>query len=1049
MQPGAEQERAPAEQAAEQAAVLETAKKNLEDFSRVLAEAESNLTEKLAKIAREGAALSAEDQAAIDASKRSLADMAAKREAMAKEFRELEAVEAIDISVEAPAPDAAAETEVAAADILEEEPDFDIDVVTPEERQAATEAAAEMRNAAPEQRVEMSRGIANLGFILNEKKAKVLSETLAWAGGKAEKGGFMNRVLEAASESYGRDAALARKRMENTGKLRHAGNIGAVISWGRVAWDVLGKNAAVLNPFRHVSAASLALGRGAEVAKEARLKNVEAKEKTRIADVDEANEIGWKLYAEAKANAGGDGTVNKASLDAAYGAGLPEDLRRRLEKAKELKTGNFLDKALRFDIATGVALIERRLKKIETNAKLDDRAKVLERAKLLARNEQFLKDTDRVLGDAGTVDLIGYGSRLTEKGAKYMTTAMILETLPQLYYRLHESFEENFGDLFTKADAAAVLKVAEKKGELDPETVMSSLPKETAEDLMSKMPEGSRQAYVEFAETIKAGEGYSQFMERQLKAHPGDFGFNPEKDGAVETWAKKIATKMVKDGGLYAENFDTRLEAGAAVKAIYDPVTKQYGVQLLSGEEYDQMRNMPPPPQGVLDLKSSQEFAPGVSGKFGYDEAGQVASFESSSSKEIIQRPQDLLLSDEGLLKASKLSLEDRKLLDADLADMYRNQEVLEALAKDGRGASDEAKMLRSILSSANEAVKSRLGGDALSTEHYERLQIAEAGSVTMRTIEIGGGLKGSFAYGPGGQVSGFKPAMISKVEAIKSLIAPEYRDDFIGSNNKSLLLTRIWEEQKALDKLTAQGRGGSAEARWLAMELGGYKKYLLQVAGGRETPMFTEKGFDVVFGTDAEGMKKAVERAAKHADAVIADTERQLKGLQPPVTPDAAKNIGLRSEEASAAAPAEAAKTIKKEVLRAPEKYDVVNPFVEDEKLLDFQGGKASFGYDKSGNVTEVRVYGTLTLEDRGKVDALLNDNWSETALKTGAVRDPELMRSVIEAEARSLYLNKKALAALEAAGQGGTPEAKYLAGVVKRNIDAAEKEYGDIYKE
>lgn len=88
--------------------------------------------------------------------------------------------------------------------------------------------------------------------------------------------------------------------------------LGNMLKWGRVAWDFN-----VANPFRHIMAGSMFVGKRSEALKQTRLEYEGALNKTRVNDVDRAMEEAWDLYETAK-NESKDGIVAPEALTQAY-----------------------------------------------------------------------------------------------------------------------------------------------------------------------------------------------------------------------------------------------------------------------------------------------------------------------------------------------------------------------------------------------------------------------------------------------------------------------------------------------------------------------------------------------------------------------------------------------------------------------------------------------------------------------------------------------------------------------------------------------------------
>ena len=109
---------------------------------------------------------------------------------------------------------------------------------------------------------------------------------------------------------------------------------------------------------------------------------------------------------------------------------MPEDLQKRFSRGEIGYT-----KWWKFcvDNSKGVNSylhkLNAKLEKIENNPRLSDSKKVQQREELLLRNESFINDLDRMVGDAGAVDTVAYVSRSVERGAKITSSLMMIDSL--------------------------------------------------------------------------------------------------------------------------------------------------------------------------------------------------------------------------------------------------------------------------------------------------------------------------------------------------------------------------------------------------------------------------------------------------------------------------------------------------------------------------------------------------------------------------------------------------------------------------------------------
>ena len=306
--------------------------------------------------------------------------------------------------------------------------------------------------AMPEgERKSLGIGFGTIGFFIEEQKNKFFAKTF----GAAEKGfkekSTMRRFFSSLSEIFSRDAERARKNIDEVSqgkskKLSNTGYLaGNLIKYGRTVADFVGWTAA--SPLRYVMISAMGFARGAEAAKEARLKNESVIEKTRVDDIDKATNEAWKVYEEAVAEAGGK-RPTKEDLERAYSRGIPKDVLERLKSNPEAGVVS--------GIAHGIAKkyveysangIERKLEKIEGNEKLSAEEKKNKRDNLFSRYQLRLQDLDRMVSKYGTVDGLAFGAKAVEKSAKAVVAVVMAESLYLAAQKLWENLPHLFASM--------------------------------------------------------------------------------------------------------------------------------------------------------------------------------------------------------------------------------------------------------------------------------------------------------------------------------------------------------------------------------------------------------------------------------------------------------------------------------------------------------------------------------------------------------------------------------------------------------------------------
>lgn len=308
------------------------------------------------------------------------------------------------------------------------------------------EIEKEVEQMSGEKRKGLARGLADISYLTKEWTTKGLRNVLSRNAKKFEQNSVLQRFLTAMAERYDVQAkhAESRRKQLEMGKLEKMGSVASLAGWvvkiGRVAYDL---NYA--NPLRHLMAASLFIGASAGIAKETRLKNEEVKDKTRIHDIDKAAEKAWVLYQAAEKEAVGE-KVSTSTLDKAYLGLINQDVFERLkQKPAAGTTRGVMQRLAALHTNRRLDRVNTKINNIDFNKKLSPEEKKAKVDKLLRKQEKFLKDVDRIVTQAGTIDLISYGARMVEGGAKVVSTAMVFETLGKMMSHLTNlSFDSDY-----------------------------------------------------------------------------------------------------------------------------------------------------------------------------------------------------------------------------------------------------------------------------------------------------------------------------------------------------------------------------------------------------------------------------------------------------------------------------------------------------------------------------------------------------------------------------------------------------------------------------
>ncbi|MFA6177769.1 MAG: hypothetical protein WC694_02650 [Candidatus Paceibacterota bacterium] len=296
---------------------------------------------------------------------------------------------------------------------------------TPEE----VEVEEELKNLSPKDKEKIGWGLSTIGFKVEKAKNDLFAGAFNQALKKIDKKGTAGRFFAEMRNGFERDAKVAVKKAEDTtsGKEKHRLSnasllFGNVVRYGRMVTDLTG--ASLASPLRYVMMGGMATTRIAEAGKEARLKNEKVIEKTRIEDMERAEEEAWNIYYRAW---DGNISVSAEALKKAYLMEMPKDLQERL-KIPDV-ANSFIQKILKTDIEGGLALLDIKITKIQGDMGLTHEQKETAIEKLLTKERKNLEDCDRIITQYGTVDGLAMAGRYAQTAGKTVVAVVTVETL--------------------------------------------------------------------------------------------------------------------------------------------------------------------------------------------------------------------------------------------------------------------------------------------------------------------------------------------------------------------------------------------------------------------------------------------------------------------------------------------------------------------------------------------------------------------------------------------------------------------------------------------
>ena len=326
-----------------------------------------------------------------------------------------------------------------------------------EELTLTEEIKEEIKKIPEKEREKIGIGLRNIGLFVQEWKSGIMASFCDKFAVENSKG-TIGRFFSSLAETYKKDENNAQKTIEQREKsktslyqLQNVGYLtGNILKYGRTVADIVGWTAG--SPLRYVMLGAQFFSRGAEAAKEARLKNQEVIEKTRVKDIDEAAEEAWKIYGIVMAKAG-IGNVTKELLEKSYAENLPQDL---LERLKRSEPGT----------ATGI------LTKLSQKVLKKDVEFAIKHGKFSENSfEKRLKEFDKIIGHYGTVDALAMGAKYAETTGKAIIAGVQIETAVLLMQRLPEIMSN-----FYSGEASVIETAA-------PETKISPVEKPPLEEI--------------------------------------------------------------------------------------------------------------------------------------------------------------------------------------------------------------------------------------------------------------------------------------------------------------------------------------------------------------------------------------------------------------------------------------------------------------------------------------------------------------------------------------------------------------------------------------
>lgn len=348
---------------------------------------------------------------------------------------------------------------------------------TSESKVEVEQIEEELKNMPEEKRIKVGFGLRNIGLHIEEKKNKFFAKAFGGAIKLANKvkladdKGTANRFFKSLRENFEKDAVGARKKMEDIkegkilrNQLSNSGYLlGNILKYGRTVTDVIDYTAG--SPLKYIMMGSMAFARGAGAAKEARFKNEELINKTRIQEdeIERAAEEAWNIYEEAKK---GKEEISIKDLDRAYQKNIPQNILERLTKSSESGTASSLIKKIIYkDVESSVKKIHQKISDIYSDKNMPEKEKIEKEKEILNKYEKHLKDLDRTVTQYGTIDALAMGAKYLESAGKAAVYGMMAQTLALSIQRAWEDIPKILADIKESKISSSIIgaKILELK----------------------------------------------------------------------------------------------------------------------------------------------------------------------------------------------------------------------------------------------------------------------------------------------------------------------------------------------------------------------------------------------------------------------------------------------------------------------------------------------------------------------------------------------------------------------------------------------------------
>ncbi len=335
-----------------------------------------------------------------------------------------------------------------------------------------------IENLTENDREKAEWGLRNVGYKVEAIKNEVFEGAYSKVSERLDSKSTMGRFFSSLEEQFAEKGDRARNTIQNiedkkiqggdSSVMEKLGNVGYLsgnlLKYGRIATDAAGWTATSV--YRSAILGSMMAASGFDAAKEARLKNEEVIDKTRVQDMDKAADEAWAIHQSAMQKKEMGEEVSAEDIQKTYEENIPKDILKRLSENPQPMTGTgILQRVFQKHVEWSASKMNNKFEKIDEDTGLSAEEKEKRKGAILGRfgRSRMLKDFDRLVTQQGTVDALGMSARYAEKGSKAVVYAVMADSIYKLWDGVSEMFSNG-------AEENALIGISDIPEELNTDT---------------------------------------------------------------------------------------------------------------------------------------------------------------------------------------------------------------------------------------------------------------------------------------------------------------------------------------------------------------------------------------------------------------------------------------------------------------------------------------------------------------------------------------------------------------------------------------------------